>query len=253
VSPLGYCYFLPHSLQLFVHFAVEGHAVDHKSSTVYNWLVEYAGWNGKVPDNTNGSARFIRIILTDCLRGFPQSIHENARIVTVKQQSCPCAQVIRLPESLGYNWENLFLGEINRGTWHFKLGVPQNYGHEYHGTQARERMRWRGPATIVNYGPILSSERAPHNKIQKMFEDNVNWKERIKETTVGELRTVSAVTGNRTICSLILVTLMMEAIRSSETSVLTKATRSYISEDDILHSHRRENLKSYIALTVWTL
>jgi hypothetical protein len=28
---------------------------------------------------------------------------------------------------------------------------------------------------------------------------------------------------------------------------------SYISEDDILYSHRRENLKSYIALTGWTL
>jgi hypothetical protein len=27
----------------------------------------------------------------------------------------------------------------------------------------------------------------------------------------------------------------------------------YIPEDDILHSYRRENLKSYIALTVWTL
>jgi hypothetical protein len=27
----------------------------------------------------------------------------------------------------------------------------------------------------------------------------------------------------------------------------------YISEDDILHSDRRENLKSYIALTGWTL
>jgi hypothetical protein len=27
----------------------------------------------------------------------------------------------------------------------------------------------------------------------------------------------------------------------------------YIPEDDILHSHRRENLKSYIALTRWTL
>jgi hypothetical protein len=25
----------------------------------------------------------------------------------------------------------------------------------------------------------------------------------------------------------------------------------YIPEDDILHSHRRENLKSYIALTGW--
>jgi hypothetical protein len=27
----------------------------------------------------------------------------------------------------------------------------------------------------------------------------------------------------------------------------------YIPADDILHSHRRENLKSYIALTGWTL
>jgi hypothetical protein len=41
---------------------------------------------------------------------------------------------------------------------------------------------------------------------------------------------------------------MMEAICSSVTSVTT-ATRRNILEDDILHSHRRENLKSYIALT----
>jgi hypothetical protein len=51
----------------------------------------------------------------------------------------------------------------------------------------------------------------------------------------------------------ILVTLMMEAIISSEVSVLTRTTRRHISEDDILHSHRRENLKCYIALTGWDL
>jgi hypothetical protein len=51
----------------------------------------------------------------------------------------------------------------------------------------------------------------------------------------------------------ILVTVMMEALRSSETSILTRATRRNIPEDDILHSLRRENLKSYIALTGWTL
>jgi hypothetical protein len=46
---------------------------------------------------------------------------------------------------------------------------------------------------------------------------------------------------------------MMEAIRCSETSALTRATLRNISEDDILHSRRRENLKSYIALTGWAL
>jgi hypothetical protein len=48
--------------------------------------------------------------------------------------------------------------------------------------------------------------------------------------------------------SALLVTLVMKALRSSKTSVLTRATQRNIAEVGIFHGHRRENLKSYIPL-----
>jgi hypothetical protein len=42
-----------------------------------------------------------------------------------------------------------------------------------------------------------------------------------------------------------IISLMMEAICSSEMSVLTRVILNNIQEDGILHSHRRENRKSY--------
>jgi hypothetical protein len=48
--------------------------------------------------------------------------------------------------------------------------------------------------------------------------------------------------------SRIFYTLKTEAIRSAETAVNTISTRRHIQEDGIFHSHRRENLKSYLQI-----
>jgi hypothetical protein len=68
----------------------------------------------------------------------------------------------------------------------------------------------------------------------------------IRVTRIGELGTTLAiVTASVVPIPPILVTLLMEAISFSETSVLITAIRCNISEDDILQSHCRGNLKSY--------
>jgi hypothetical protein len=64
----------------------------------------------------------------------------------------------------------------------------------------------------------------------------------IRVTRIGVLGTLAETSNRRTV----FVTIMMEAIGSSETAVFTRTTQLKNPEDPILHSHRHGNIKSDI-------
>jgi hypothetical protein len=62
-------------------------------------------------------------------------------------------------------------------------------------------------------------------------------------------RRFKTITDVSEVCAVSIITLIMEAARTSETSVDNYFTRQYIPEDKSeLHTRHRENLKSHISL-----
>jgi hypothetical protein len=64
------------------------------------------------------------------------------------------------------------------GMWIREPGVSNEtveYGREFYGTRPRDWLLWQGPEAIVlvNYRPILSSEREPHSKKTAIFNKKI--------------------------------------------------------------------------------
>jgi hypothetical protein len=98
--------------------------------------------------------------------------------------------------------------------------------------------------TDVSEELIASLSRVIRNgQLGKTFAINSNWIT-LRRNTLQLL-----VTANVVPSSLILLTLMMEAMSFSETSVLIPLTWHRIPDDSIPHSHYNETLKSYTAMT----
>jgi hypothetical protein len=100
---------------------------------------------------------------------------------------------------------------------------------------------------------FLGNKVVSGSKAQKLSPDRDECYRKMQTTSSCRSVRRLLVTANVVPSSPILVSLMMEALGSSETSAVIRAPRRNVAENDILHSYRHENHKSYIALTGWTL
>jgi hypothetical protein len=110
-----------------------------------------------------------------------------------------------------------------------------------------DKVQWRSHVNTVIYWRMVSSRMLRRVALVRTDVSEELCASIIRMTRIVRRLLVTA----KVPSSQILVTLMMEVLCSSETSVLTRVTRRNIPEDGILHSHRRENFKSYTVIYCW--